>query len=122
MLHRSAISAAVVLILLLLPPDSWPKRLAPKPVPPVVSNWVKYEAAGNGRDEYVVASDANSGQEMWRVHVVHNRIKPWLETDVQEIYISKLELRGDLLWVEDEASRCYQVDLKAKKVRKAKCQ
>ena len=52
----------------------------------------------------------------------HNRIKPWLETDVQEIYISKLELRGDLLWVEDEATRCYQVDLKTKKVRKTKCQ
>jgi hypothetical protein len=122
MVHRLAASAAVVLILLLLPLDSWPKRLPPKPVPPVVSNGVKYETAGNGRDEYVVASDANNGQEMWRVQVFHNRIKPWLETDVQEIYISKLELKGELLLIEDEASRCYQVDLKTKKVRKTKCQ
>jgi len=97
------------------------KRLAPKPVQPVVSDGVEYAADGDGRDQYVVAKDLGSGKVLWRVKVFHNHINPWMETDVQEVYITDLKLSAGSLLVRDERSQCYLVDLKRRQVKIENC-
>ena len=97
------------------------KRMPPKPVAPVVSDGVRYSAGGDGRDQYLVAQDAPTGNEMWRVKVFHNRIKFWVEEDVQWVFITDLKLADNSLLVRDEASRCYSIDLRRRRVKKQPC-
>jgi len=97
------------------------KRLPPKPVHPIIADGIRYSTAGDGRDQYVVVTDDASGKELWRIKVCHTQIKPWLEEDVQEIFITDLRLRENVLLVRDKRSRCYSVDIKAHGVRRSTC-
>ena len=97
------------------------KRVPPRPVAPVILDGVRYSAQGDGRDQYVVAEDASSGNELWKVKVFHNNVKFWIEEDVQWVFISNLKLANNMLFVRDEQSRCYSIDLKRKHVSKQKC-
>ena len=97
------------------------KRLPPKPVAPVVANGIRYAVGGDGRDQYVVATDNSSGKELWKAKVFHTEIKPWMEEDVQEVFITDLKLMGNALFVRDEKARCYSVDLKHHGVNHAPC-
>ena len=49
------------------------------------------------------------------------RIKPWLEEDVQWVFISDLKLDEDSLLVRDEKNRCYSIQLNTRRVRKTQC-
>jgi len=97
------------------------KRMPPKPVSPVVADGVQYSAAGDGRDQYVVASEASSGKVLWKVKVFHNDINFAMEEDVQWVFITNLKLLDNSLLVRDEKSRCYSVDLGGKHVKKQQC-
>jgi hypothetical protein len=90
-------------------------------VTPVVSGGIQYSAVRDGRNQYVVATDTTSGKVVWRVKILHNRIKPWVEEDNQWVFISDLKLLGNSLRVRDEKSRCYSVDLKTKHAKRQKC-
>ena len=107
--------------LFLLTAHAVAKRIPPKPVSPVISGGIQYGADGDGRNQYVVATDASSGNVLWKVKVFHNHIKLWMEEDVQWVYITDLKLVDKTLLVRDERSRCYSVDLKRKRVRGANC-
>ena len=97
------------------------KRIPPNPVSPVVFNGIQYTDDGDGRDEYVVATDASSGKTLWRVKVFHNRINFWIAGDDQLIYIANLKIVNGSLLIKDEQSRCYSVDLGKRRVRKLTC-
>ena len=98
------------------------KRVAPKPVAPVVSNGIKYSARGDGRDQYVVATAASTGSELWKAKVFHTRIKFWTEEDVQWIFITDLKIVNHSLFVRDENARCYSVEiLKNHRVHRTSC-
>lgn len=97
------------------------KRLSPKSVTPVISGGIRYSADGDGRDEYVVAANASTGNILWRVKVFQTRIKPWLEEDVQWVYITNLKIVDNSLFVRDEKSRCYSIDLTSKHVKTQPC-
>jgi hypothetical protein len=98
------------------------KRVAPRDVPPVTANGIRYSAEGDGRDSYVVATDAKSGQTLWRVKVFHTRIKFWQgEEDNQWLFISDLKLSADSLFARDEKNRCYSINLNTRRVRKMEC-
>lgn len=117
--HRELVIACAVLIF--LGTSAQAKRLAPKPVSPVTSSGVRYSAEGSGRDQYVLAADAASGNVLWKVKVFHTYIKPWIEEDVQWVYITDLKLVGNTLFVRDESSRCYTLDLTTKHVKNRQC-
>ena len=75
----------------------------------------------DGRDQYVVATNVVTGQELWRVRVFHTHIKFWIEEDVQWVFITDLKLVDNSLFVRDGKARCYAVDVKGHRVRKALC-
>jgi hypothetical protein len=97
------------------------KRTNPEPVAPVVAGGVRYSASGDGRDQYVVAEEVSNGKLLWKTKVFHNRIKFWVEEDVQWVFITNLKLVGDSIFVRDEQVRCYSIDLKRKHVKKQNC-
>ena len=117
--HRKFVITCVALAFLAA--SAVAKRMQPKPVSPVISGGVRYSAEGDGRDQYVVAADASSGNVLWKVKVFHNHTKFWVEEDVQWVYITNLKLMDNSLLVRDERSRCYSVDLTKKHVKKQQC-
>jgi hypothetical protein len=114
-------AAIIFVILFVLAPSIQAKRKPPKPVVPITANGIKYDAAGDGRDQYVVATDLSTGKQLWTVKVFHTRIKFWIEEDVQWIFIANLKIIDDALLVRDEKARCYSIDLKKRKVRRVSC-
>lgn len=104
---------------LLLPAGLSAKRAAPKPVSPVVRDGVKYSVPNdNGRIGHVVASDDRNGKTLWDIKIFEVQIDPKLEEDVQWVFITDLKLVGNALRMKDEKSRCYNLDLTTKKVRR----
>jgi hypothetical protein len=100
---------------------AWAKRMGPKPVTPAVHDGVKFVAANaNGREGKIEAQDEKSGQKLWDVVVYTVKIDPNLEEDVQWVFITRLEVRGDTLLVTNEKNEQYALDLKTHKVEKAK--
>ncbi len=55
-------AAILFSILFLLAPEVQAKRIPPKPVAPITANGVQYDSAGDGRNQYVVATDLSSGE------------------------------------------------------------
>jgi len=117
--QKQRVAACVAFFLLAM--SAVAKRLPPTPVPVVISNGIRYSAEEDARNHYVAAADASSGKILWRVKVFHEFIKPWIEIDVQWIYITSLTLSGNTLLVTDERWRCYSIDLVAKRVKKQPC-
>ena len=106
----------------LFPPFSLGKRAAPKPVLPITQNGVRYSAPNdNGRVALVIASDAKTGKELWRLTIFETKIEPFLEEDVQWVFITRLAFKENSLLVQDEKSRCYRVDLMTRHVTKKSC-
>jgi hypothetical protein len=97
------------------------KRMPPKPVTPVVSGGVRYIADGDGRDEYVIAENVSTGNQLWKVKVFHTRIKFWIEEDTQIVFITNLKLLGSSLMIRNEQGRCYAINLEKKNVKKQDC-
>jgi hypothetical protein len=114
-------AAILFSILFLLVPEVQAKRIPPKPVVPITANGVQYDAAGDGRNQYVVATDLSTGKQLWKVKVFHTRIKFWIEEDVQWVFITNLKIIDGTLLVRDEKARCYSIDLKKRKVRRVSC-
>jgi len=89
-----------------------------KPVLPVESNGVRYTAEDR---EYVAATDLATGKQLWKVRIFHTHIKPWLEPDVQFVFIKELKLVGGSLFVRDGKARCYAIGLRNHRVHKTAC-
>lgn len=114
-------AAIIIVIFFVLAPSIQAKRIPPKPVAPITASGVQYDAAGDGRNQYVVATDLSTGKQLWKVKVFHTRIKFWIEEDVQWVFITNLKIIDDALLVRDEKARYYSIDLKKRKVRKVSC-
>jgi hypothetical protein len=99
-------------------------RLAPSPVPPVVYEGVKYVASykrgckGFCGDGYVEALDEHSGKKLWDLKVYRVWYQPWLEEDVQWVFINALTLNGRKLVVTNERNERFEIDPKSKVIRK----
>jgi hypothetical protein len=110
-------TAYPVLAIVLLAGPLFAKRAAPEPVAPV-SGGMNYLAPNDdGRIGYVQASDS-AGKHLFRIKVFETKIDPSLEEDVQWVFIARLKVVGNSLWVKDEKSRCYSIDLDTKAVEK----
>jgi outer membrane protein assembly factor BamB len=112
---------SLVLLAFLIPVLLYAKRTPPKPVAPVTGDGVTYGSSGDGFEEFVVATQADSGKELWKTKIFAVQIKSGLEKDVQAIFITKLKLAGPTLYVRDESARCFQLELKTQAVESVGC-
>ena len=92
------------------------KRVAYKPVAPVISNGIRYEAPPFPLG-VLIAVDDKSRKELWRIHVYHVKIIKGLERDVQWRHVKKMSLKGDILTVINEKDFVYEVNIKTKQVK-----
>ncbi len=98
---------------------AWAKRMAPKPVKPVVHDGVKYVVPlDNGRVGKIIAQDEQTGKRLWETVVYKVKIDPNLEEDVQWVFVSGLAICDGKLSVTNEKKEQYTVDLKTRKVEK----
>jgi hypothetical protein len=85
-------------------------------VQPVVVDGERLEAPASDMG-ILVARDASSGKEKWRVRVVERYVDKRLEKDVQDVHIRALHVDHGVVLLEDEAGTRYAVDLKTHKLR-----
>jgi outer membrane protein assembly factor BamB len=112
-----AIVIALITMVLIWPVSAFAKRGAPKPVSPVVWEGVEYRAPLDAEHMgHVQAIDINSGRKLWETKVYRVWIMPLLETDVQWIFITNLQVHGRQLLVRNEAGKVYKLDLKTGRV------
>jgi hypothetical protein len=118
--HTSQLFA--ILLLLVIQPESFGKRLPPKPVSPVTYGGIEYSSQGDGKVGWIAATDVASGKQLWTARVFRIHTHWWKgEEDNQWIFISDLKLDSNALLIRDERSRCYRLDLSAKRVKAEPC-
>ena len=91
------------------------KRGAPPLVPPVTVGTVEYSAP-SGRMGFVVATDTRSHQELWRERIYFVVINPFLERDVQDVFINSLVVEGNSLLITNERGARFVLNLATRKV------
>jgi hypothetical protein len=120
-LSRSAGTLSLVLLAALTPASVLAKRATPKPVQPLVRGGVSYRAGhlkdATGNSGTVEAVEVASGRQLWSVTVYQIPLRPGLETDVQDVFITRLELDGSCLRVTDERQVQYCIDLLTQRVQ-----
>ena len=112
---------AIILTFLMiwLSSTCYAKRAAAGKVEPVLTTTLRIEAPlDNGRTARVQAFDRSDGHLIWTVIVQRNRIRPWLEEDVQWRFIESMKLIGDDLEIGVEHGSWYRVNLITHKVKK----
>jgi outer membrane protein assembly factor BamB len=102
--------------LLLLPSTALTKRRAPKPVPPLVHEGVEYRAP-HALMGFVEAIDTASGRQLWETRVYYVMIDPLGERDVQDVFITSLQVENGRLLVSNEAGKTFTLDLKTGQVK-----
>lgn len=101
------------------------EREEPSTPDPVSLNGVRYEALQWGKARglgqnggFIVAIDEKSGAEKWVLKVYDVTYDPDLESDVQDVFITTLELETEnLLHVVNELDEHYLVNIETQTVR-----
>ncbi|SMF68785.1 hypothetical protein SAMN02745866_04339 [Alteromonadaceae bacterium Bs31] len=105
------------------------KRPLPADVRPLIYKGVMYTAPhwaseNNSKRNggYVLATEVETGNQMWRKRVYSTWYNPFLEEDVQDVFIVSIELagEGDSLIITNEKGNEYRLKLKSLKVKKIK--
>ena len=92
------------------------KRGEPKAVPPVKSGNVEFRVP-HGRMGSVEAWDLTTGKMLWRVEVYTVKYDKSLEKDVQDVFITSIGLKGNVLVVKNERDSEYELDSTTQKVK-----
>lgn len=123
-------SVIALIVLLLISGFCFAKRAAPKDVEPVVDHGVKYLAphvtAGyikaHGYPKCSVgcveAWSVKSGKLLWRVQVYEIKYDEKLEKDVQDNFITALQIKDGNLIVETEHGEKFVVNIKTHDVER----
>ncbi|HZK82401.1 MAG TPA: alpha/beta hydrolase, partial [Humisphaera sp.] len=107
----------VMVLTALIAGNAWAKRVAPKPVTPVVHSGVQYAAPNeDGIEGQIEARNPKTGEKLWDVVIYKNKVKPNLEEDIQWVFITELAIRGDTLRVTNERGEIFTLDLTTRKV------
>ena len=103
----------------LLPVDVLAKRVEPQPVKPIFFGSYKIHATGSGSSGNVIVSKKCKCKPQKIVVYEINYIKS-LESDVQSLYITKLEFSKDLLLIKTENDGIFSCDITNGKVKTIK--
>ena len=109
----------ILLLTVLFPADAWAKRAAPHPVKPVFFGSYKIHTTGSGSSGNVIVSKKCKCKPQKIVVYEINYIKS-LESDVQNLHITKLEFSKDLLLIKTENDGIFSCDITNSKVKTIK--
>ena len=109
----------ILLLTVLFPADVWAKRAAPQPVKPIFFGSYKIHATGSGSSGNVIVSKKCKCKPKKIVAYEINYIKS-LESDVQSLYITKLEFSKNLLLIKTENNGIFSCDITNGKVKTIK--
>jgi len=122
--HRrpgAALFALSVAAIVLNANTTWGRRVAPKPVAPLVYDGVRYEAPHfnnpcqqNGG--CIVAFDNATGAQLWYARVYCTVYEPNLESDVQDVFITSMAADAGQLEITNEKGLRVVVDLGTRQV------
>lgn len=100
------------------------RRMAPKAVRPVVAAGIRYQAphfgALHGKDQnggFVQAWDLRKKTLLWDRMVYRIHYDRMVETDVQDVFITRLRIEGTKLLVTNERNERFEMDLPSGSVR-----
>lgn len=106
------IIVSTLLILATLSSSALAKRGPIPIVAPIERDGIRYVAPNDdGQREYVQALDILSGKLLQEVTLKRNFIWPWIEGDVQVVFISSMRIEGDMLVITDEKDRVFKYKL-----------
>lgn len=121
LMRAKGIIAPLVFVALMLPVSLLAKRMPPPVVEPIIHESVCYTVPNDrGTKGYIVASDAKTGNRLWKKTLFRKCICPFLEHDVQWVFIKEMRLEGERLIIVSESHRVYALDLKTRRVQKLK--
>ena len=109
----------ILLFAVLFPADVWAKRAAPQPVKPIFFGSYKIHATGSGSSGNVIVSKKCKCKPQKIVVYEINYIKS-LESDVQNLHITKLEFSKNLLLIKTENDGIFSCDITNGKVKTIK--
>ena len=123
MTANQRVTRLVLLGVLVLPLTALAKRIPAPVVEPVVHEGLRYTVPNDkGTVGYVVAWDVATGMQLWKKTIFRKCICPFLEHDVQWVFIKQMRLDGQRLVVVNERDKTYGLDLKTRRVKKMKQQ
>lgn len=96
------------------------KRAAPADVAPVDYEGVRYSAPAS-RIGVIEAHDTTTGEKLWEKKVYNIFYNPFLEKDIQDVYIVSLHIKGNELSIEDERKRSYRVKIPDHILKRSEC-
>ena len=108
----------VILYVALLPLDVWAKRAAPQPVKPLFWSVYKIQPSGGGSSAKITVSKRCKCYFKPKTFTIYeiNYLKS-LETDVQNLHITKLEINNGLLLVKTEKGGIFSCNITTGKVK-----
>ena len=109
----------ILLFAVLSPADVWAKRVEPQPVKPIFFGSYKIHATGSGSSGNVIVSKKCKCKPQKIVVYEINYIKS-LESDVQNLHITKLEFSKNLLLIKTENDGIFSCDITNGKVKTIK--
>jgi len=105
-------SIIALCVQLALVPVAWGKRLPPPEVEPSIHEGIRYVAPNdNGRQEYVLAFDIESGKLIMKYILKNTVINDAVEEDTQWSFIKTMEVQGGFLQVTDENDQVFKLKL-----------
>lgn len=105
-----------LLLAIIVPLEVWAKRVAPQPVKPIFGDAYKIEAIGTGSSGKVkIAKECKCPPKIFTIYEI-NYLKS-LETDVQDLHITKLEINNGLLLVKTEKGGIFSCNITTGKVK-----
>ncbi len=114
-----------IILLLCLTQGVFAKRLAPAEVESVTYDGVVYSVLKWGKVKgldqnggYLIAKDKKTKKVLWQKRIYKIKYSKQLETDIQDIFITKLSLSDDKkdLVINNERGETYHLNLKTKEV------
>lgn len=111
------IRMAAVMMIALCVSVAFAERSEPAKVPPVTHQGIEYRAP-HEKMGVVEAWSKATGKMLWEKKVYAINYDPNMEKDVQDIFITRLEIKDDRLIVTNESQARYSIDLKTQEVKK----
>ena len=107
-----------LLLAIIVPLEVWAKRVAPQPVKPLFWSVYKIQPSGNGGSGKITVSKRCKCYFKPKTITIYeiNYLKS-LETDVQNLHITKLEIDNGLLLVKTENGGIFSCNITTGKIK-----